>query len=74
MKFHYDEKQNALAIRFSEGEYEESDQIADGVVLDYDKDGRIIGIEFLDASRRFPKQFAEDIKKNKLPIEAQARG
>ena len=50
MRICYDEKMDALYIRLKESHYEESDEIKDGVILDYDKNGNIIGIEILDAS------------------------
>lgn len=50
MRIRYDEKMDALYIRFRESEYEESDEIKEGFILDYDIDGNIIGIEILDAS------------------------
>ncbi len=50
MRIKYDEKMDALYIRFREAEYEESDEIKDGFILDYDINGNIIGIEILDAS------------------------
>jgi len=50
MRIRYDEKMDALYIRLKESDYEESDEIKDGVILDYDKNGNIIGIEILDAS------------------------
>jgi len=50
MRIRYDEKMDALYIRLKESDYEESDQIKDDVILDYDKNGNIIGIEILDAS------------------------
>jgi len=50
MRIRYDEKVDALYIRLQESRYYESDEIKEGFVLDYDKDGNIIGIEILDAS------------------------
>ena len=50
MRIRYDEKVDALYIRLRESEYYESDEIKEGFILDYDKDGNIIGIEILDAS------------------------
>jgi len=50
MRVRYDEEADALYIRLREGQYEESDEIREGFILDYDADGRIIGIEILEAS------------------------
>jgi len=50
MRIRYDEKADALYIRLRESKYYESDEIREGFILDYDKDGNIIGIEILDAS------------------------
>ena len=30
----------------------ESEEVADGIILDYDKDGNIVGVEILDASKK----------------------
>ena len=45
----YDPELDAIAIRFApEGaRYSESEEIAPGVVLDYDAEGRVIGVELL---------------------------
>ena len=32
---------------------EESDEISDGVIVDYDSSGKPVGIEFLDAAKLF---------------------
>ncbi|UYZ40639.1 MAG: DUF2283 domain-containing protein [Candidatus Methanospirare jalkutatii] len=37
----------ALYFRISEGEIEESEEVSPGVILDYSKDGRVVGIEIL---------------------------
>jgi uncharacterized protein YuzE len=39
-------------IRFSDSPVDESDEEKPGIILDYDKDGNIVGIEILNASRR----------------------
>jgi uncharacterized protein YuzE len=52
MKVRYDEEVDVLTIRFSESAVEESDQDKPGVILDYDKDGKIVGIEILNASKQ----------------------
>ena len=52
MKVKYDQEVDVLTIRFSESEVEESDENKPGVILDYDKTGKIVGIEILNASRQ----------------------
>ena len=37
MKIRYDPSVDALSIRLSEGEIEESDEVSEGVVMDYDE-------------------------------------
>lgn len=52
MKVRYDPEVDILRIIFSKAAIEESDEEKPGVVLDYDKDGNVVGLEILDASRR----------------------
>lgn len=59
MKLRYDKKEDALYIRFNDRRYFESDEVKGGMVFDYDKEGRIIGIEILDASKILPKGFRD---------------
>ena len=68
MRFHYDKKEDALYIRFNENPYQKSEEIAEGIIFDYDKQGKIIGIEVLDASQKFPRQFQLELLKRKLPV------
>jgi uncharacterized protein YuzE len=52
MKVKYDEEVDVLTIEFSDAPVEESDEDKPGVILDYDKDGNIVGMEILNASKR----------------------
>jgi uncharacterized protein YuzE len=45
----YQADDNAAYIRLSGGDILESSEVATNVVFDYDVDGRIVGIEFLNA-------------------------
>jgi uncharacterized protein YuzE len=51
MKIRYDPKVDALYIRLREGKIDDSDEVSEGVVMDYDDSGVLMGIEILDASR-----------------------
>jgi len=52
MKITYDPEVDVMRIIFSSAPIEESDEEKPGVILDFDKDGNVVGMEILDASRR----------------------
>jgi uncharacterized protein YuzE len=52
MKITYDPEVDVMRIIFSNAPVEESDEEKPGVILDFDKDGNVVSIEILDASRR----------------------
>ncbi len=52
MKVTYDPEVDVLRILLSHAPIEESDEDKPGVILDYDKDGNVVGMEILEASRR----------------------
>jgi uncharacterized protein YuzE len=52
MKVIYDPRVDILRILFNNKPIEESDEDKPGIILDYDADGGIVGLEILDASKR----------------------
>ena len=52
MKVKYDPEVDVLSIVLSDALVEESDEGKPGVILDYDKNGNIVAMEILDASKR----------------------
>ena len=52
MKVIYDPEVDVLRIVFRDVPVEESDEDKPGVILDYDKEGNVVGIEVLNASQR----------------------
>ncbi|MGB7412673.1 MAG: DUF2283 domain-containing protein [Thermosynechococcaceae cyanobacterium] len=52
MKVVYDPDQDILQIAFITTVIEETTQIAPGLVLDYDEDGNVVGLELRKASTR----------------------
>ena len=55
MKIKYDKEVDILYIQFSDKKVGESDEEKPGIILDYDNEGTIIGIEVLNASKKMPK-------------------
>ena len=60
MKVTYDTETDILRILLSKAVIDESDEDKPGVILDYDKDGNVVGIEILDASLRMENPKAVD--------------
>jgi uncharacterized protein YuzE len=52
MKVTYDPEVDVMRILFSNASVEESDEDKPGIIIDYDKNGNIVGMEILDASKR----------------------
>ncbi|OGK11571.1 hypothetical protein A2954_01790 [Candidatus Roizmanbacteria bacterium RIFCSPLOWO2_01_FULL_37_12] len=51
MKFHYYKDTDSLYIDLSEKKSSDSKEVAPGVVLDFDKNGKIVGIDIDNASQ-----------------------
>ena len=60
MKVTYDPEVDALTIVLSDVAVEESDEAKPGVILDYDANGNIVGLEILHASKRVDNPKAID--------------
>jgi uncharacterized protein YuzE len=58
MKVIYDPDKDILQISFSEATVEETTKIAPELVLDYDKDGDLIGLEIRKASTKVENPYA----------------
>jgi uncharacterized protein YuzE len=53
MKVRYDRETDTLSLVLRDNvKVVESDEDKPGVILDYDKDGNLVSLEILDASRR----------------------
>ena len=52
MKVTYDRETDILKLVFTNVPVEESDEDKPGVIIDYDKNGNVVGMEILEASKR----------------------
>ncbi|MDO9536702.1 MAG: DUF2283 domain-containing protein [Thermoplasmata archaeon] len=53
MRVKVDMESDALYFRLSEDEVEESEETSPGIIIDYNKEGKVIGIEILGIRDRF---------------------
>jgi uncharacterized protein YuzE len=56
MRIKLDRDSDVLYFRLDESRVVESEEIRPGVILDYDKDDRVVGVEFLGVSKRATKE------------------
>lgn len=52
MNITYDPNVDVLRIILDDAAIEESDEDTEGIIMDYNSTGKLIGIEILDASKR----------------------
>ena len=55
MKLKVDEKADALYLRLDDSKIVESEEVSPGVVLDFNADNQVVGVEILNLSSRAPK-------------------
>lgn len=53
MKISYDPKVDAMYIRFKNGRYDHTQKVNDQILIDVAKDGKVLGLEILDAREQF---------------------
>ncbi len=52
MRLKVDKESDTLYLRLDESKVVESEEVRPGVILDFDAEGRVIGVEFLGISSR----------------------
>jgi len=55
MKLHIDKEADALYLRLDDSKIIESEEVSPGVVLDFNEQNQVVGIEMLHLSRRPPQ-------------------
>lgn len=67
MEISLDLEADALYVRFREGDFATNKKVDDETILDYDAEGRLLGIEVLNVSRRIPLEELGDVSL-RLPV------
>ncbi len=55
MKLEYDAAVDAAHIRLTNAEVVDSEEVKPGIILDYDAQNRVVGIEILHVKKRLPE-------------------
>jgi uncharacterized protein YuzE len=63
MRLHVDKEADALYLRLDDSKIIESEEIAPGVIVDYDRKNAVVGVEVLHLSKRAPRS-----KARKYPV------
>ncbi|MEP6603426.1 MAG: DUF2283 domain-containing protein [Spartobacteria bacterium] len=69
MKLNYHPDTDSLYIAFSKNPSSESNEVAQGVVLDFDADGRLVGIDIDNASHKLD---LNELTTDRIPVRAGA--
>ncbi len=56
MRLKVDKESDALYFRLNEKAIVDSEEVRPGVILDFDKDGQVVGVEFLGIRARTSEQ------------------
>ena len=52
MRVRVDQKADAIYVTLTDSATEASEEPSEGIIIDYDAVGRVVGIEILDAAKR----------------------
>ncbi|MBS3065670.1 DUF2283 domain-containing protein [Candidatus Pacearchaeota archaeon] len=66
MKITFDREADAVYIELGIGKFAKNKKIDDETIIDLDEEGKILGIELLNVSKRMSKDFLSDIRVKNL--------
>ena len=55
MKLHFDEEADAVYLRLDDSPIVESEEASPGIILDFNQDEQVVGVETLQVRRRDPQ-------------------
>ena len=68
MEINYDKKADAMYIGFRKGGFFKNKKVSDGIILDMDRKGNVLGIELLDVSKNLPGKALSEVHVKNLVI------
>lgn len=61
MKLKIDKETNTLYLRLDESKIVDSEEVKPGVILDYDENENVVGIEILNVRGRVPDAYLQNL-------------
>jgi uncharacterized protein YuzE len=70
MKVIYDPETDTLSLILREAKVKESDEIRDGIIIDYGEDGKVVSLEMLDASENVAEPYGifYELRERKISV------
>jgi uncharacterized protein YuzE len=62
MRIRYDKEVDALYLRFDDSSVVESEEVKPGIVVDFNAEGQVVGVEVLDFKRQVPPADLKGLK------------
>jgi len=72
MRIEFDQEADALYVQIHEDYVAHVKEIEEGVIVDFDRDRKIIGIEILDVTKRFPLEDLVNLNIENLPVKLES--
>ncbi len=70
MRIEFDQEADALYVQIHEAYVAHIKEVEEGVIIDFDKDRKIIGIEILDVTKRFSLADLVNLNVENLPVQS----
>jgi uncharacterized protein YuzE len=69
MRIEYDAEVDALYVQFKEVRPDDNVDVEEGVTVDLDEEGHIVGLEILDAAERLGLESLMNVSIENMPLE-----
>jgi uncharacterized protein YuzE len=73
MKLRIDRKADALYLRLDDSKIIESEEVAPGVIVDFDSRNKVVGVEVLDVSERSSRRKVRKRSSLSVPVSTVVR-
>ena len=62
MRVHFDQKSDAVYFRLDDSKITDSEEVKPGVILDFNDQDQVVGVEILNVQKRVPEASLKEMK------------